>query len=109
MSYCAMASAREPLFASQIPVLAPAVAHGYSRRPMDFHGTLTMALYTFIRDVKDVYCSLAHHGFERILMVNDHGLNASLLDMFARLTMLETNHSIIIKRWVGTWFAGIAR
>jgi len=76
---------------------------------MDFHGTLTMAWYTFIGDVKDVYGSLAHHGFERVLMVNDHGLNASLLDMFARLTMLETNHSIIIRRWVGTWFAGIAR
>ncbi len=77
---------------SRIPseaVLAPPVLHGYSPHHMDFHGTLTIGWDTFIRYVKDVCCSLAHHGFERILVVNGHGSNASPLDLAARLTVLE--------------------
>ena len=70
-------------------VLAPPVVHGYSPHHMDFHGTLTITWDTFIRYVKDVCCSLAHHGFERILIVNGHGSNASPLDLAARLTVLE--------------------
>ena len=70
-------------------VLAPAVPHGYSPHHMDFHGTLTITWDTFIRYVKDVACSLGHHGFERILIVNGHGSNASPLDLAARLTVME--------------------
>jgi creatinine amidohydrolase len=57
---------------SHIPdqaVLVPAISHDYSPHRMDFHGTLTIEWDTFIRYVKDVCCSLAHHGFKRILIV----------------------------------------
>jgi creatinine amidohydrolase len=83
---------------AQIPeeaVLAPAVTHGYSPHHMDFHGTLTIAWDTFVRYVKDVCCSLAHHGFERILIVNGHGSNASPLDLAARLSVLEYEGKIL--------------
>ncbi|MEE3260001.1 MAG: creatininase family protein [Candidatus Latescibacterota bacterium] len=83
---------------SRIPaeaVLAPPISHGYSPHHMDFHGTLTIAWDTFIRYVKDVCCSLAHHGFERILIVNGHGSNASPLDLAARLTILEYEGEIL--------------
>lgn len=83
---------------SRIPqeaVLVPPVTHGYSPHHMDFHGTLTIAWDTFIRYVKDVCCSLAHHGFERILIVNGHGSNASPLDLSARLTNLEYDGQIL--------------
>ena len=82
---CERAVARIPSEA----VLAPPVPHGYSPHHMDFHGTLTITWDTFIRYVKDVCCSLAHHGFKRILVVNGHGSNTPPLDLATRLTVIE--------------------
>ena len=88
---CERAVARIP----EEAVLAPPVTHGYSPHHMDFHGTLTITWDTFIRYVKDVCCSLAHHGFKRILIVNGHGSNTSPLDLAARLTVLEYEGQIL--------------
>ncbi len=88
---CERAVARIPAEA----VLAPPVPHGYSPHHMDFHGTLTIEWDTFIRYVKDVCCSLAHHGFKRILIVNGHGSNTSPLDMAARLTIVEYKSRVL--------------
>ena len=76
-------------------VLAPPVPHGYSPHHMDFHGTLTIGWDTFIKYVRDVCCSLAHHGFKRILIVNGHGSNTSPLDLAARLTNIEYEGKIL--------------
>ena len=76
-------------------MLVPAVPHGYSPHHMDFHGTLTIGWDTFIRYVKDVCCSLAHHGFKRILVVNGHGSNTSPLDLAARLSVIEYGGGIL--------------
>jgi len=76
-------------------ILIPAVPHGYSPHHMDYHGTLTVGWDTFIRYVKDVCCSLAHHGFTRILLVNGHGSNASPLDLAARLTNVEYEGKVL--------------
>jgi creatinine amidohydrolase len=62
---------------------------------MDFHGTISISWDTFIRYVKDVCCSLAHHGFKRILIVNGHGSNTSPLDLAARLSILEYEGRIL--------------
>ena len=83
---------------SRIPdeaVLVPSVPHGYSPHHMDFPGTLTITWDTFIRFVKDICCSLAHHGFERILIVNGHGSNAPPLDLAARLSIIEYEGKIL--------------
>jgi creatinine amidohydrolase len=90
-SICERAVARIPAEA----VLAPAVPHGYSPHHMDFPGTLTISWDTFIRFVKDICCSLAHHGFQRILIVNGHGSNTSPLDLAARLSILEYEGRIL--------------
>jgi creatinine amidohydrolase len=76
-------------------VLIPAVTHGYSPHHMDFHGTITIGWDTFVRYVKDVCCSLAHHEFKRILVVNGHGSNASPLDLAARLSIVEYQGRIL--------------
>lgn len=88
---CERAVARIP----EEAVLAPAVTHGYSPHHMDFHGTLTIDWDVFIRYVKNVCSSLAHHGFRRILVVNGHGSNTSPLDLAARLTILEHEGRIL--------------
>lgn len=82
---CDRAVARIP----EEAVMAPPVPHGYSPHHMDFHGTLTIDWDVFIKYVKNVCCSLVHHGFKRILIVNGHGSNTSPLDLAARLTIIE--------------------
>jgi creatinine amidohydrolase len=72
-------------------VLAPPVTHGYSPHHMDFPGNITVGWETFVKYVKDVCLSLAQHGFDRILIVNGHGSNTPLVEMAARLTIVETD------------------
>lgn len=88
---CRRAAARIP---SEV-VLAPPVNHGYSPHHMDFHGTITIRWDTFINYIKDVCCSLAHHGFKRILIINGHGSNTSPVDMAARLTIIEYEGKVL--------------
>lgn len=92
-------------------VLVPPVIHGYSPHHMDFPGTLSIDGHTFIKYVLDITKSLAHHGFERILIVNGHGSNTPFCEVIARLTVVETggkalavavNHwalNTVIERW----------
>ena len=88
---CDRAVARVPPEA----VLVPPVSHGYSPHHMDFHGTLTIDWDVFVKYVKNVCCSLAHHGFQRILIVNGHGSNTSPVDLAARLTIIEYEGKVL--------------
>jgi creatinine amidohydrolase len=88
---CERAVARIPAEA----VLAPPIAHGYSPHHMDVHGTITIEWDTLVRYIKDVCCSLAYHGFTRILIVNGHGSNASPVDLAARLTILHNQGKVL--------------
>jgi len=56
---------------------------------MDFPGGITIDWRTFVDYVIDVCVSLAHHGFERILLVNGHGSNHHLLELASRQVMLQ--------------------
>jgi creatinine amidohydrolase len=78
--------------AEEIPdevVLLPAIPHGYSPHHMDFPGPITIGWETFTRYLVDVGTSLAHHGFRRILFLNGHGSNQNLVEMAARLVMVD--------------------
>lgn len=70
-------------------VLIPPINHGYSPHHMDFPGPITIGAETFIRYGVDVCRSLAHHGFERMLIVNGHGSNSPFVDIIARLAVVE--------------------
>ncbi|KQL49991.1 hypothetical protein AN963_10025 [Brevibacillus choshinensis] len=69
-------------------VVIPPINHGYAPHQMDFPGVISISSETFINYVVDVCKSLAHQGFERILLLNGHGSNVSLLQVAARLTNL---------------------
>jgi creatinine amidohydrolase len=56
---------------------------------MDFPGAITIGWDTFTRYLADVGRSLAHHGFRRMLFLNGHGSNQNLVEMAARLVMVE--------------------
>ena len=70
-------------------VLLPPIPHGYSPHHMDFPGPITIGWDTFTRYCTDVGLSLAHHGFRRMLYLNGHGSNQNLVEMAARLVMVD--------------------
>lgn len=76
-------------------VLIPPVTHGYSPHHMDFPGNITIDWEVFVKYVKNVCTSLAAHGFKRILIVNGHGSNTPLVEMAARLTIVETEGRVL--------------
>ncbi len=76
-------------------VLLPVIAHGYSPHHMDFPGTVTIGWDTFCRYCTDVAVSLVRHGFKRVLLVNGHGSNQALVEMAARLSMVQEPESLV--------------
>lgn len=86
-SVCELAASR----AAGRVVLVPPINHGYSPHHMDFPGAITIDAHTLIDYGLDVCKSLAHHGFDRILIVNGHGSNAPFIDIIARLCVVQTD------------------
>ena len=70
-------------------LLLPPVWHGYSPHHMDFPGPITIRYDIFVEYLLGITRSLAAHGFRRIILANGHGSNAPLVDMAARLTIIE--------------------
>jgi creatinine amidohydrolase len=70
-------------------VLLPCLDYGYSPHHLDGPGTLTARWDTFIDYVRQVTSSLAYHGFRKILILNAHGSNRPVLDLAARLTIVD--------------------
>ena len=56
-------------------LLAPGIPIGCSKHHMDFAGSLTLSQETFSRVVADLCRSLAHHGFDHIVLIPSHGGN----------------------------------
>jgi creatinine amidohydrolase len=75
-------------------VLLPCINIGYSPHHIDGPGVLTIRWDTFINYVKDITGSLAYHGFKKFLFVNGHGSNRPVLNMAARLTVVENPDTI---------------
>jgi creatinine amidohydrolase len=75
--------------ASDDTVLLPCVTFGFSPHHIDGPGTVTIRWDTFVNYVRQITGSLAYHGFYKILIVNAHGSNRPVLDLAARLTIVE--------------------
>ncbi len=79
--------------ASRIPdevLLMPHIPYGFEDHHMDFPGSISIGVEHLLNFVLDVTKSIAHHGFERILIADGHGSNMPILDLAARHTILET-------------------
>jgi len=70
-------------------LLMPSVVHGFHPHHMDYPGGITIEWSNFINHLVDITTSLAHHGFNKILLVNGHGSNRPLADLVARLTIVK--------------------
>lgn len=61
-------------------LVAPPVWSGFTPHNMHFPGTINLRMETFTNLIFDVCSSIAFHGFKRILVLNGHGGNESLLN-----------------------------
>jgi creatinine amidohydrolase len=61
------------------PVVTPAIPVGVAEEHRSFDGTLWVTEDSFRAYVGDVLRSLAHHGFDRVVVVNGHGGNTGAL------------------------------
>jgi creatinine amidohydrolase len=81
-------------------VVAPAVPVGVSEEHRQFAGTLWVSPDTFRAYVRETVASLAHHGFDRVVVVNGHGGNVSALEeVTATITRHDDAYAVPF-----TWF-----
>ncbi len=72
-------------------LLLPLIPFGFETHHMDFPGTIDIRMEHLLHFVLDVTKSVAHHGFERIMIADGHGSNMPILELVARRTVLESN------------------
>jgi len=73
------AEAAEPL---AVPVF-PVVPYGVTPSFVDFPGTVSIRLTTYVALIRDIVESLYRSGFRRIVVVNGHGGNGPIASFFA--------------------------
>ena len=74
---------------------------GLSTHHMDFAGTISATVDTYLALAADIVGSIAHAGFQKILVLNSHGGNVSALDVV--LTKLRTSFAgtriVLVTYW----------
>jgi creatinine amidohydrolase len=68
-------------------LVCPSVYYGYTMHNMDFPGTMTLRPETLLGLGEDLATSLVHHGCRKIVLMNFHGSNWSVLDLVSRRVM----------------------
>lgn len=80
-------------------ILLPSSIYGASSNHMHFAGTISLRPETLIGLVEDICRSAAHHGFKKLIIVNGHEGNDSMLSIAARRVREETGLIITISNW----------
>ncbi len=84
-------------------VRTPAIPIGVAEEHREFPGTMWVSPETFRAYVRESVASLAHHGIDRVVLVNGHGGNVGALrEVGARLTRDGTAYTVPF-----TWFDAI--
>ncbi len=81
-------------------LVTPTMWAGLSPHHMEFAGTLTFSLETYIAVIQDLVRSVANHGYKKVLLVNGHGGNVASLQAAA----LQLKHELGIEIWMITYF-----
>jgi creatinine amidohydrolase len=81
-------------------VVAPPIPVGVSAEHRTFAGSLWVSEDTFRSYVRETVASLAHHGFDRVVLVNGHGGNVDALrEVAGRITREDDAYAVPF-----TWF-----
>ncbi|MDQ3858545.1 MAG: creatininase family protein, partial [Actinomycetota bacterium] len=89
----------------------PCVWFGYSPQHMygaaDGTGTITLRSQILLEVYHDVARSLIHHGFDRIVFVNNHGSNTKIIDPLLRRIRYETGAFVAMSKLYGERYLGL--
>ena len=80
-------------------LVMPTIPYGYNEHALDFPGTINVHYDHFIEYCLDICKSVAHAGFDRILIVDGHGSNEHLCEFIARRAMIETDALFASTMW----------
>jgi len=94
-SVCDAAGGRAP----ELMLVMPTMSYGYCHHVMDFPGTITIQPVTFVNVLLDIVRSVAYLGFKRIVIVNGHGSNHSLVEQAGRQVNLQTDAVCCTLSW----------
>jgi creatinine amidohydrolase len=85
-------------------VVGPTIPVGIAEEHRQFSGTLWVTEETFRRYVRETIESLAHHGFERVVVVNGHGGNVDALrECCAGISRSDAAYAVPF-----TWFNAVS-
>ena len=80
-------------------LVMPTIPYGYNEHALDFPGTIHVTYHHFIEYCLDVVKSVAHAGFDRIVIIDGHGSNEHLCEFIARRATLETDALVASTIW----------
>jgi creatinine amidohydrolase len=80
-------------------LVMPTIPYGYNEHALDFPGTIHVTYQHFIEYCLDVCKSVAHAGFDRIIIIDGHGSNEHLCEFIARRATLETDALVASTIW----------
>ncbi len=84
-------------------IRAPVISVGVAEEHRHFPGTMWVSPDTFRAYVRESIASLAHHGFDRVVVVNGHGGNVDALrEVTATVTRQDDAHAVPF-----TWFEAV--
>jgi creatinine amidohydrolase len=87
-------------------LLLPALHYGSSREHRDFPGTVSLSQRTIAAIVDDILLSIKAHGAKKLIILNSHGGNSTLLDAFAKEWIEKYNIRIyIVSFWESSFFS----
>jgi creatinine amidohydrolase len=89
----------------------PCVWMGYSPQhmygPGQGTGTITIRSQVLLELWYDIARSLIHHGFDRLVFVNNHGSNMKIIDPLLRRIRYETGAFVTLSKLYGERYTGL--
>ncbi len=76
-------------------LVLPCMSYGLSGHHIEFPGTISFSLETYIAVLKDIARSVAHHGFRTLILVNGHGGNTAAIKAVSAAFLDEINIRIM--------------
>ena len=96
-AYLSRVRARLP---ADLPVsFLPMQAIGHSDEHRAYPGTLTMSAETLLRILREIGRSVARAGIRKLVLVNSHGGNSSVLELAARALRVEGRMLAVVTSW----------
>ena len=80
-------------------VVAPPVNYGYNEKDLAFAGTVSVSAETFTRYLVEICRSLAHMGFKRIMILNGHGYNSTMVSTAGMVVIEQTDAYCATANW----------